>query len=539
MRKIFGIILLLLIICLGTAGADVRITGVPETGMAGEVIDFRVETDAPGVTVLYALARNGEDVYRAKKEDTHFQASFRPRSEGEYTLTATVGYADGTTETGTAALSVRGTAEEPAQGPENVYSQKDGWWKDKEYRKSDLDNAGCAIFALSHALQRMGWTGEDIRPENLAVTYKKCYTKNGTANARLIYEASQVYGYTTKSPLIKEAGDLRDGLRNGDLYSFGIVIGHIALMTGIDENAKMVRIVDSAPSATFERIKKGKIYIRQDGEYKEISDPGELPGARYYFETGYYGGAEYYMDLSYCARRGGRLIRPSWLFYLGSEGKIGAGAVEIGIGESRISINGKEQTVATRELQWGSAGQPKLAVVTEKKNIKMVNADGKRIGTIAPCRVLPVLAEEDGRVYIIDGETRGYLKTESIEIAEPAAGEILKGQISVNGNTSGRAKVKMRFGPSEKQKVIDNWRTGTEVTLLAKSGEFWQVEGRGMRLWVHQDYLTADAAAEAFFTETNTDGSGAEDTAEAAGQEENNGEDGEDNPDGTEIDAGE
>ena len=310
-------------------------------------------------------------------------------------------------------------------------------------------------------------------------------------------------------------------------------------MTGIDENAKMVRIVDSAPSATFERIKKGKIYIRQDGEYKEISDPSELPGARYYFETGYYGGAEYYMDLSYCARRGGRLIRPSWLFYLGSEGKIGAGAVEIGIGESRISINGKEQTVATRELQWGSAGQPKLAVVTEKKNIKMVNADGKRIGTIAPCRVLPVLAEEDGRVYIIDGETRGYLKTESIEIAEPAAGEILKGQISVNGNTSGWAKVKMRFGPSEKQKVIDNWRTGTEVTLLAKSGEFWQVEGRGMRLWVHQDYLTADAAAEAFFTETNTDGSGAEDTAEAAGQEENNGEDGEDNPDGTEIDAGE
>jgi len=49
----------------------------------------------------------------------------------------------------------------------------------------------------------------------------------------------------------------------------------------------------------------------------------------------------------------------------------------------------------------------------------------------------------------------------------------------------------------------------------------------------------ADAAAEAFFTETNTDGSGAEDTAQAAGQKENNGEDGEDNPDGTEIDAGE
>ena len=499
MRKVFGGMLLFLIICLGMASAEVQITGMPSTGQVGEVLDFRVETDTPPATVIYELVREGETVYKGKKEDTHFSASFRPRKEGTYIISARIGYADGTAETGTASVVIRGTTEEPAQGPTNIYSQKDGWWKDKEYRKSDLDNAGCAIFALSHALQRMGWTGEDIRPETLAVTYRNCYTQNGTANARLIFQASQEYGYTTKTGLIQTPGELRDGLRNGDLYSFGIVIGHIALMTGIDESAKMVRIVDSAPSATFERIKKGKIYYLQDGEYKEATDPGELPGARYFFETGFYGGMEYYMDLSYCARRGGRLIRPSWLYYNGNDGKIGAGAVTIGGGESRITINGKEQTVATRELQWGEGDVPRLAVVKEKKDIKMLDADGKRIGTVKPCRILPVLREETDRVYVIDGEKRGYLKKENIGIVSAMEDPILKGTISVNGSTSGRAKVKMRFGPSEKHKVMDQWKTGTEVVLLSGEGEFWQVEAKGYRMWVHTDYLTLSPEAEAAF----------------------------------------
>ena len=489
-RKWGMLLLAAALMIMGPALGEVRVSAKPETAALGENVDILVEAGPGAESVTYTLSRNGGAVFSGE-EDSHFAAAFRPREEGEYVLEARVAYADGRTEDGSVTVSVAGRTEE-APGPDRIYSQKDGWWKDKAYAKTELEKSGCAIFTLSHALQRMGWTGEDIIPERLAETYRKCYTKNGTANARLIYQASQAYGYTTDTTLIKSAAVLREGLRSGDLYSFGIVIGHIALMTGIDDAGKMVRVVDSAPSATFERIKKGGVYYLRDGEYVQAQDPGEIPGARYYFETGYYGGLEYYMDLAYCARRGGRLIRPSWLFHMGGGGKIGAVPVEIGIGESVIQVNGKELTVPTRELRWNGEEMPKLAVVTNKRNVLLRDADGKRMGTVPSCSVLPLLREEEDRLYVVYGEKRGFLKKEDTEVAAALEGAMVKAAISVNGNTSGLAKVKMRFGPSEKHRVVDQWKTGTMVTVLAREGEFFQVEARGLRLWVHQDFLTGD-----------------------------------------------
>ena len=486
----------LCLLCVSAAG-EVRITADPAAAQVGSVVDLSVKTAENAASVIYTLSREGETVFQGK-EDTHFVSAFRPRKEGKYTVSVTVGYADGSTETAETSVSVSGQAE-AAQGPEVIYSQKDGSWKDKAYGKSELDNAGCAIFTLSHALQRMGWRGEDIEPASLAVTYKNCYTKNGTAVARLVYNASQIYGYSTKNALLKDAASLREGLRNGDYYSFSIVLGHIALMTGVDEKAGKVRVVDSAPSATFERIKKGKIYILRDGEYAEVTDPGEIPGAKYYFETRFYGGLEYYMDLSYCARRGGRLIRPTWLYFLGEEGKIGAVAESLTSGESEILVNRKARTVATRELSWGDTGKPRLASVIQKKSVRLMNEAGKKIGSVPRCTVVPVLREEEDRVCVIYDEQRGYLQKTDVEVFDPIAGEIQRGVISVNGNTSGRASVKTRFGPSEKESVVDTWKTGTKVILIRQENGFWLVEGKGLRVWVSGNYVTpeqGEAAAE-------------------------------------------
>ena len=110
--------------------------------------------------------------------------------------------------------------------------------------------------------------------------------------------------------------------------------------------------------------------------------------------------------------------------------------------------------------------------------------------------VLPVLRTEEERCLVVYGETRGYLMLEDAELLDPVSGEIRKGVISVNGSTSGRATVKMRFGPSEKHRIIANWKTGTEVTLLGKENDFWQVEAKGLRVWVQENYVTiGDEAA--------------------------------------------
>lgn len=492
MRKIWMILLAVTLCLLAEAAlGETGVTAEPSETAVGGIVDVTVRTDTGAAAVIYTLEADGKEIFRGK-EDGHFSASFRPRQEGEYTVTAQVVYEDGRTENGQASVLVSGTAEE-TQSAETVYSQKDGWWKNREYGKSELDNAGCAIFTLSHALLRMGWTGDGILPENLAQTYRNCYTKNGTAVARLVYGASQEYGYTTSNALVKEKAKLRDGLKNGDYYSFAIVLGHIALMTGIDGTEGKVRVVDSAPSATFERIRKGKVYFLRDGEYVEAADPGEIPGARYYFETRYYGGLEYYMDLEYCARRGGRLIRPTWLYYRSAEGKTGALLVSLGSGESEITVGRQKMTVATRDLSWGENDGNRLAVVNTQKAVRMTDAEGKRIASIPARTLLPVTAEAEGKAAVIYKEQRGFIQMEDLELTGPLEGEIRTGAISVNGNTSGRASVKMRYGPSEKERVAASWKTGTRVTLVREENDFWLAEGRGVRLWVHRDYVTEDS----------------------------------------------
>ncbi len=485
----FGLWLVALVMICGLAGAE----GVPglrmekESAAVGEVVDAEVTAEG-AVAAVYTLRRGGEAIF-ATEEDPHLRVSYRPRQEGTYTLEAEIRFEDGHTEQHSAVTEVAGRTVE-ALGPETIFSQKDGWWKDKAYSRTELDNAGCAIFTLSHALQRMGETGEDVRPENLAETFRNCYVKNGTAVARLINNASKVYGYTTERNLIHDKARLREGLQNGDFYSFSIATGHIALMAGIDPETGKVRVVDSAPGATFERIRKATIYTLKDGVYAEVTDPGEIAGARYYPETGEWGGLSYYLDLEYCARRGGRQIRPAWLTWNGTEGKAAAQMVWPGTGRCVISVENEERTVATRELSWGRDGTPRLAFVPGKKSIRMLDASGKRIGNIPRRSLAPVLAEEADRIQVMYDEKRGWVSREDVEILEAAEGAVPTGILSVNGVASGRTTVRMRLGPSEKESIAANWKTGTEVALFGSEEEFLLAEAMGMRLWVHRDFVT-------------------------------------------------
>ena len=72
----------------------------------------------------------------------------------------------------------------------------------------------------------------------------------------------------------------------------------------------MVRVVDSAPGATFERIVNASLYYQMNGGgFREALRLEQIPGARWYLDTEDYGGLEYWMQLSYAAKRGVRLIQ--------------------------------------------------------------------------------------------------------------------------------------------------------------------------------------------------------------------------------------
>ena len=489
LRRFLPFFSLLVLLCCLSAKAESLLSIMPLKARVGEIVDVDVKKGEDAISVIYKLTCDGEPVFTGE-EDTHFQSSFRPRKEGTYILEVSVQYNNGDIKTEKAEVTV---AEESVTRPENsqIYSQKDGWWKDKAYSRSDLENAGCAIFTLSHAMHNMGRNGEETKPEQLAITYKSCYTKNGTANSRLIARAAEDYGFTTKSGLIKSKEDLKEGLKYGDQFSFGIVLGHIALMAGIDSEKNKVLVFDSAPSATFERIKRGKIYYFADGEYREASDPKDIPNSRYFFETQYYGGLSYYMDLEYCARRGGRLIRPLWLYIKDESGIKEAELIFLGTAQSTILAGGKKITLPTQDLKWGLDSEPKLAIAKGNKSISMWNTERKRIATIPAYTLIPVLKMENERACIVYQNNRGYIKLEEVEILEPIKGEYQTGILAVEGKTEGRSQIKVRTGPSEKYRILESWPVGTEVAIVGKEEDFLWVEAKNRRGWIKQDFILA------------------------------------------------
>ena len=192
-----------------------------------------------------------------------------------------------------------------------LYSQFSGLWKTERYGSSTLEHSGCAIFALSHALQHLGFEGEAIQPRALAKKYAFCLREDGTINSSLIGNAGDDFGFKTRYELYKDLPTIRRKMDEGAVFSFAVVNGHIAMVIEKSPDGVMFRVVDSAPSATWERIKNAQLFRREaDGSFRPISSLSELEGARFYIENGVYGGLTYWLTDEYIARRGVRLIQP-------------------------------------------------------------------------------------------------------------------------------------------------------------------------------------------------------------------------------------
>ena len=68
------------------------------------------------------------------------------------------------------------------------------------------------------------------------------------------------------------------------------------------------------------------------------------------------------------------------------------------------------------------------------------------------------------------------------------------GIVSMNGKTSGTAKVTVRAGTKKNSAKVTEWTIGTPVAVAEKSGDYYLVEGKGRRGWIHKQYLTLEGA---------------------------------------------
>ena len=491
-------LLLFLMLCTAAA-AEVRITFTPENPKMGEYVDVTVTPDREGAkTVRYSLSTGSGSVFKGE-DDKHFTASFRPREEATYTLSVTVVYGKKDEETASVTIPVSGKAPDQA-GRDVLYSQKDGWWHNKVYSKThkrSVEKAGCAIFTLSHALQRMGFEGEELQPDKLATRYSRMYIANrGTDNERLLATAGEDFGFETHQDLIESPKELVTWFRRGCYFSFMIVNGHIALADGLSEDGTKVHIVDSAPGATYERIKNGVIYyMKEDGTFEEAATPEAIPGCRYFFETQEYGGLEYWLDISYCAKQGMRPIRAAWL-------KLGETPVKefeyAGALITKVTTTGDAQRVKTRDLQWTTLGseKPQLVIVTKKKGATYQDGAGKKkdgFNKALPYGTMLIALEiTDKSVYVAHKGTFGYVARDAVDVLDVSTDDFQTGLVSINGRTAGTAPVNVRRDPSAKGKTIGEWKPGTPVAVAAKDGEFYLVEGKGLRGWVQNKFLTLE-----------------------------------------------
>ncbi len=271
----------------------------------GGVLDVTMQHDE-GAQCVYTLYRDGEVILK-DWPSAYSTFSYRARVSGEYCLAANVLDAQGNALQCEKRFTI---LPEAAQADDTVlYSQKDGWWLDKKYGRSNLDQSGCAIFTLSAALRLLGFSNEATGAQLLAQTYPMYLTESGTVTENLLAAAARDFGFTAGKEKLKDETEIVERFAEGAVFSFSVASGHIALAAGLSDDGTKVKIVDSAPGATFARIEGARLYAADgQGGFAAAKTLWDIPGAKYYFETNDFGGLEYYLDLEYVAKRGVRMI---------------------------------------------------------------------------------------------------------------------------------------------------------------------------------------------------------------------------------------
>ncbi|MBQ7886805.1 MAG: SH3 domain-containing protein [Clostridia bacterium] len=287
----------------------VRMDVSSETLSLGEELDVTLSCRESAVCRI-KVSKDGKTVMK-ERELTSRVFSYRPRQTGTYQMEVIVSEPGGGAIGCERLFTVTQAQASQDDGSFVLYSQKDGWWLDKKYSRSNLDQSGCAIFTLSHALALLGKASPETEPAVLGRDYAAYLAESGTVTSNLLAAASRNFGFKTEKDKIGDAQRIAQLFGEGAVFSFAIVNGHIALAAGLSEDGTKVRVVDSAPSATMERIEGAQMYLEDGrGGWKVISSLWDVPGAKYYPETDQFSGMEYYLDLSYVAGRGVRLIAP-------------------------------------------------------------------------------------------------------------------------------------------------------------------------------------------------------------------------------------
>ena len=171
----------------------------------------------------------------------------------------------------------------------------------------------------------------------------------------------------------------------------------------------------------------------------------------------------------------------------------------LGVVSSVIVAGGEEQNVPTAELQFSAdvPAEKQIASILAPRTGRCylrAKASGKA-GIIDKCAAGTVVQViKYGKSYcqiVYEGQV-GYVQTACLTFLDPAGDILGTTVLTYNGRATGAAQVPIRNTASNDSASVIKLRSGTEVTVMAKAGKWYEIAYKGLHGFVHENFMDAE-----------------------------------------------
>lgn len=182
-----------------------------------------------------------------------------------------------------------------------------------------------------------------------------------------------------------------------------------------------------------------------------------------------------------------------------TEATVQIGLVQLGLYTSVIKYEGREMEVPTAELQFSTD-------VPEDKRIASIfaprtgrcylrakaSSNAKTIDKCPAGTIVQVIKYGKSYCQIVFEGQVGYVQTACLTFLDPSAEILGTTVLTYNGKATGNAQVPIRNDKSNDSASVVKLRSGTEVTVIAKTGKWYEITYEGLHGFVHENFMDAE-----------------------------------------------
>lgn len=182
-----------------------------------------------------------------------------------------------------------------------------------------------------------------------------------------------------------------------------------------------------------------------------------------------------------------------------NEATVQIGLVQLGAYTSVIEHEGRELTVPTAELQFSDdvPDGKRLASILAPRTVRCylrakASSKGDILDKCPAGTVVQVVKYGKSYCQIVYEGQIGYVQTACLTFLDPSAEVLGTTVLTYNGRATGAAQVPIRNTASNDSCIIVKLRSGTEVTVMAKAGKWYEIAYEGVHGFVHENFMDAE-----------------------------------------------